>query len=71
MTTNTHPDLLRASEAIGGISKSAHWYTQRLSERITRAHGIIDINDLTIGELVRLDAELRDEVSRAYAEALV
>lgn len=67
---NTHTELIRISDAIGGITGSASWYTQRLSERITRAHGIIDINTLPVGELIRLDAELRAEVIRAYAEAL-
>ena len=67
---NTHADLIKASDAIGGIAESASWYTQRLAERITRAHGIIDIATLPVGELIRIDAELREEVGRAYAEAL-
>lgn len=68
---NTHADLIRISDAIGGIAGSACWYTQRLAERITRTHGIIDITTLPVGELIRIDAELREDVMRDHARSLL
>lgn len=71
MFQSTHPDLIKASDAIGGIAQSACWYTQRLAERVAEDFGGRTVGQLTVDELIQVDALLRAEVSREYAEALL
>ena len=61
---STHADLIQASQAIGSIAESADWYTKRLAERI----GWAEVYSLTVGELIRLDTQLRDEATREHTE---
>lgn len=71
MSQSTHSELIAASDAIGGIAQTACWYTQRLAERVAAFVGAESIHQMTVGELIRLDAELREEVTRDHARSLI
>jgi hypothetical protein len=67
MSMTTHTDLIAATQYIAAIPESASWYTQRLAERIDARGGL---RAMSVAELVVIDADLRAEVARDYAEAL-
>lgn len=71
MSQTTHSDLVAASDAIGGITESASWYTQRLAERVAEDFGGRTVGQLTVDELIQVDALLREEVTRDHARSLI
>lgn len=65
--TTTHTDLIKAAQAIGAIAESADWYTRRLAEATERHGGPLA---MSVGELIELDRQVREQVQPTYAEAL-
>ena len=65
--TATHDDLIDASQAIGAIAESADWYTRRLAKAAERHGGPLR---MSVGELIELDRKVREQVQRAYGEAM-